>query len=818
MFAEVILPLPLGTTFSYIIPDDMLPHIAAGQRVIVPFGKKKYYTGIVLSILSNAPHGVDVKEIALLLDAKPVVRHPQTRIWQWIADYYLCPVGDVYKAAVPAGLKIESDTFVELNPDYDMDESNPLSDAEASVIALLSHNKDVRVTDIEREIKSANVARLVEKMLDRGLIIISEQLVEKYRARVESYVEPAFSTPIERKTAFDAVSGARKQEQMLMSLLVLCQSSTQVTVAQLLEKSGCSRAILKALCDKGVARIVKQKINRFSFNSTATKPLPVLTEAQLKALRQVNESFSDRLVTLLHGVTSSGKTEIYMHLIAQTLERRLGVLLLVPEIALTTQLTGRLQECFGSKVLIYHSKFSDNERVDLWRYMLDHTGDPYIVLGTRTSLFMPFDKLGLVIVDEEHDTSYKQFDPSPRYNARDVAVVLASNHGAKVLMGTATPSIETYYKALTGKFGLVRLTERYGNAQLPEIKVIDTSQARKKKQMSGTFATETIEHLRNTIADGHQAIVFRNKRGYAPQARCSACAHIPKCDNCDVALTYHKFLNRLVCHYCGATYPMPSICPQCHEPGIEIIGYGTERVEDEVKELFEKARITRMDLDTTRNKNSYLELIDEFSEHKTNMLIGTQMVAKGLDFKDVRCVAVLSADGVINLPDFRSGERAFNMLEQVAGRAGRVESADGKPGTVLIQTMTPDHPVIGHLVNHDYEAHFQSEIEDRQRYMYPPFSRIIYIYLRHKDPRKLDALAKLYADSLRARLGNRVFGPEEPAVARVNLMYIRKIMLKIEPTASITRVREVLEEIKSYVAARDTSLRPGTMYYDVDPV
>lgn len=818
MYAEVILPLPVGATFSYRIPDDLLGLIVPGLRVIVPFGRKKYYTGIVVAVTPRANENFDIKDISLVVDDKPVLKHPQIKLWQWVADYYLCPLGDVYRAAVPAGLKIESETFVELNPDYDRAECESLSATDSAVIALLDHSKGaMRVSGIKRDAPADVSDRNINSLLDRGILIISEKLVERYRPRYESYVRHTVNTPVRRQEAFAAVKGAPRQEKLLMTLLMLSQTAADITVPALLERSGCSRAILNALVDKDIAYIEKRCINRFAAAGTLRSELPVLTEAQSAALNSIHKSWLTNTVTLLHGVTSSGKTEVYMHLIDDVLSRGRQVLYLVPEIALTTQLTRRLQQVFGDRVIIYHSKFSDNERVDIWRKLLDSPG-PCVVVGVRSSVFLPFDSLGLVIVDEEHDQSYKQGEPSPRYNGRDVAVVLAGMHGAKVLLGSATPSIETYYKASNGKFGLVTLAERYGDAMLPEVSIIDLNRARRAGQLNGTFATETVDAVRDSIEAGRQAIIFKNRRGYAPMARCTQCAYIPKCDNCDVSLTYHKRLDRLVCHYCGSTYPMPHVCPQCKEPGIEIVGYGTERIEDEIVKLFPKARVARMDLDTTRNKGAYADIIDNFSAHKSDILVGTQMVSKGLDFSDVDCVAVMSADGVISQPDFRSGERTFNMLEQVAGRAGRAPSDSDRAARVLVQTGNPSHPVIRHLLSHDYAAHYADELEGRRAYNYPPFSRIIYIYLKHKDVHKLNDLAREYADELRKRLGNRVFGPEEPAVGRVNMLYIRKIMLKIETTASITRVRQVLHEVFTHIAATNANLRPGTLHYDVDPM
>lgn len=652
-------------------------------------------------------------------------------------------------------------------------------------------------------------------MIERGILIISEKLVERYRVKRETYVAVNVTHECLAE-AFAKLKGARKQEALLLAMLELSGfqrgETVEVRREALLERAQVSPAILSAVEKKGILRIYKKDVNRFKFTGDVSGKLPRLSDAQGAALDELHKSWITKNVTLLHGVTSSGKTEIYIHLINFVLNRGDCVLYLVPEIALTTQLTRRLQEVFGEKVVIYHSKFSDNERVDIWKKLL-HDTEPVVVIGARSSVFLPFSHLGLVIVDEEHESSYKQYDPAPRYNARDAAIVLAGMHGAKTLLGSATPSVETYSKALSGKFGLVRLSVRYQDVQLPEIRVIDMAHARKTGMLSGTFAADTERPIRESLARGAQVILFQNRRGYAPLARCKQCAWVPRCSQCDVALTYHSHLRQLQCHYCGAVYPLPSVCPQCKEPAIEIIGYGTERVEEEVAARFPGEKMLRMDLDTTRNKDSYEHIIDEFSAGKARILVGTQMVTKGLDFGGVDTVAVLNADSIINFPDFRSGERAFNMLEQVSGRAGR---RSGSKGLVLIQTYQPSHPVLRFVVKHDYEGYYEREIAERERYFYPPFSRIVYMYVKHRDPSRLRMIADTYAARLRTLLGNRVYGPEEPAVGRVQGLYIRKIMLKIEVAASMAKVKEILRQ--TYIDMHELPQMKGTVvYYDVDP-
>lgn len=819
---EVVLPLPLYTTFTYRVPSEMRQGARPGHRVIVPFGRKKFYTGIVVGIPVTPPPGMELRDVVLTLDSAPVLRHPQLKMWEWLADYYLCSVGDVYKSALPAGLKIESETFVELNPDYDLSAESPegaviLSDElYALIVQLLDHEKQLTVAEIVRKLDRRGVQAAVSRLINIGVIIVAEKLVERYRTKKVTYVRvPGGKAGV--ASAFAAVKGARKQETLLLALVQLSgvqhEDSREVTRAELLERAGVSGAILLAAAKKGAVEVYQKEVNRFRYDGEASGVLPTLSEAQDKALKEIHASWYEKDVTLLHGVTSSGKTEIYIHLIDYVLNRGDQVLYLVPEIALTTQLTRRLQQVFGERVIIYHSKFSDNERVDIWKKMLG-SAEPCVVIGARSSVFLPFAKLGLVIVDEEHEASFKQYDPAPRYNARDAAMVLAKMHGAKTLLGSATPAVETFYKARTGKFGLVSLAERYGdNVQLPAMQLLDLKQLRKAREMRGALSTPAIAAVRKSVKEGRQAILFQNRRGYAPIARCKMCAWVPKCDNCDVALTYHRSLRQLRCHYCGATYPLPQVCPQCKEPAIEVLGYGTERIEDEVTGIFPEAKVLRMDLDTTRSKDSYERIIDEFSQHRADILVGTQMVTKGLDFEGVETVCVVSADSLINFPDFRSGERAFNMLEQVAGRAGR---RDGQRGRVLIQTSEPAHPVLGYVLSHDYHGFYEREIRERQRYFYPPYCRVIYMYIKHRDPQNLRSVADTYARTLREIFGSRVFGPDEPSVARIQGLYIRRIMLKVETEASMSRVKQLLRD--TYLRMSSIPAMKGTIvYYDVDP-
>lgn len=821
-FAEVLLPLPLSGTFTYSVPPDMLDRVKPGHRVIVPFGRSKFYTGIVESTGLKAPEGYEVKPVALALDDKPVLRHPQLKLWHWIADYYLCSTGEVFRAAMPAGLKIEAETFIELNPDYEETGESPLTDREAIVVQILdSAEKRLTVADIKRLSGFSSVSQVLTRLMERGAVIISERLVERYRPRKEIYVKASVDRedPQSITRLFDLVKSSKRQEAALLAILDASGAMRrdiepkEVTRAQVMERTGVTTGILASMAKKGVIEIYRKEINRFDYPGTPEGTLPVLSEAQSNALNAIHLSWTDHAVALLHGVTSSGKTEIYIHLIADALRRNMQVLYLVPEIALTTQLTHRLQRVFGDKVMIYHSKFSDNERVDIWKKLLADPS-PRVIIGVRSSVFLPFGYLGLVIVDEEHESSYKQQDPAPRYNGRDAAMVLASMHGAKTLLGSATPTVDTYYKARTGRYGLVTLTERFEGAEPPHVEIVDMSQARRSGAATGAFARTTRRLVAEAIGRGEQAILFLNRRGYAPVARCRMCAYIPKCTHCDVSLTYHRHAGKLVCHYCGATYPLPEICPACKEPSIETVGYGTERIEEELSVAFPGGKIARMDLDTTRNKDGYEQIIESFSRGDTNILVGTQMVTKGLDFDRVSVVGVINADAVINFPDFRSTERAFSMIEQVAGRAGRRNTR----GVVSVQTSQPGHPVFPFIAAHDYSAFYEYAIDERRKYAYPPFTRLIYIYIKHPDIDSVVNLSTAYASRLRTLLGNRVFGPEEPAVARIQSLYIRKIMLKIETEASMAKVKALLRGLYEEMHIHNPAMRRAVVYYDVDPM
>ena len=821
MFAEILLPLPLYSSFTYYVPEDMESDLKKGSRVLVQFGKKKYYTGIVEHLHSESPAGYSVKPIMALLDPDPIVRYPQLKLWHWIAEYYLCSPGEVYKAAVPTGLKPESETYISLNEDFELPEGIQLSESQALVVQSLQQKKRLRISEIETVTGIKNAARVFNTLRDSGIVEINEHLVERYRAKKVSMVEltiPRDDTESLHEF-FDLVNRSRQQEKALIAYLDMSgwlkhtTSLQDVSREELLKNSGVSPAVLRALTDKGIFCIVKKTISRFdSVKPTDKSRLSPLSPAQNKALEQIRDSFKEHKVSLLHGVTGSGKTEIYTYLISSALAAGNQVLYLVPEISLTTQLTDRLKKVFGDSLIIYHSKFSDNERVEVWKRLLS-SNEPLIVLGVRSSVFLPFARLGLVIVDEEHEASFKQYDPAPRYNARDAAIVLASMHGAPTLLGSATPSVETYYKASIDKYALIELPERFEGSQLPDVEIVDMREQRKKKLNKGILSQPLRLATGQALKEGFQAIMFQNRRGFAPVVVCQQCGWTPKCHNCDVSLVYHKNSGLLKCHYCGYCQPLPKLCPACGMNAIEVYGYGTERIAEEVHQEFHDYRVARMDLDTTRNKNAYQEIIEEFASHETDILVGTQMVSKGLDFEKVRIVGVINADTLLNFPDFRSNERAFNMLEQVSGRAGRRKDM----GKVFIQTTKPDDPVLEHVKNHDYNGFYTQELEERRKFAYPPFTRIINIYLKNKDAAAADMGAVMLTKALRDVFGERVLGPEKPFVSRVALWYIQSIMLKVEAGASMKKVKDLLRSVIAGVA-HVPQIKTSMIYFDVDPV
>ena len=728
-------------------------------------------------------------------------------------------MGDVYKAALPSGLKLESETVVTLNAEFEEPDDDRLKEREWMLLAALGKRSRMTVQELEKESGMHNILPVLRRLLEREAVFVSEQIKAHYRPKTETYIRLAFAPGDEAalRSAFERVKQAKKQEVMLLSFLDLSLfmqkgKLREVSRKALLDRSGVSSAVLGAMVEKGIFEVYKKEISRFDTATFTEGEIAPLSELQQTACNQIVESFREHDVTLLHGVTSSGKTEIYAHLIQRVLAEGRQVLYLVPEIALTTQLTNRLRKMFGDELVIYHSKFSDNERVEIWNTLLD-SREPRLVLGVRSSIFLPFADLGLVIVDEEHETSYKQYDPAPRYHARNAAIVLASMHGAKTLLGTATPAIETYFNARQGKYGLVELKKRFNDVELPEIIPVDVKEMRKKNRMQGNFTPELLNRMQHALQAGEQVILFQNRRGFAPMVECKQCAWVPKCEHCDVSLTYHKRYNQLTCHYCGYTYEIPKVCPACGQPTIGVMGFGTERIEEDVARLFPEVPVSRMDLDTTRSRNAYEQIIDDFSKGKNKILIGTQMITKGLDFDRVSVVGILSADQMMNFPDFRAHERAFQMMEQVSGRAGR----KNKKGVVVLQTSDPSSPLIQQVIAHDYEGMYNRQLAERKAFSYPPYTRLIYIYLKHRDETLLQELAVRYTTALREVFGSRVLGPDNPPVARIQSLYIRKVVLKMELAASMSRVKEILRQVYENMLV-DDRFKSLLLYYDVDPL
>ena len=816
LFIDVILPLPLAGTFTYAVPDEWRERICVGMRVVVPFGKKKMYTAIVYRIHSKNPELYEAKEILYLLDDKPILRHPQMKFWEWIADYYQAFLGDVYQAAVPAGMKPESETQVRINPDFEAE--TPLNNKEMRILDALSDGNPVKISELSKNAEIRDVMPSLKTLFELGAVEISEEMTEKFRPKTEIFVRLTENASKEEnlRKIFDELNRAKKQLDVLMRYIDLSRCLTnarkEVSKKELLEKTDASSAILNSLTEKNILEFYKKEVGRLDTSEIQTAEQFPLNEFQEKAFSEIKKIFAEKQVILLHGVTSSGKTEIYIHLIQNTLSEGKQVLFLVPEIALTTQLTSRLKRVFGNRLGVYHSKFSDAERVEIWNNVLNDSGYD-IVIGVRSSIFLPFRKLGLVIIDEEHETSYKQFDPAPRYHARNSAIVLASMHGAKTLLGTATPAIETYFNATTGKYGLVELKKRHAEIALPEILVADLKEAYRKKQMESHFTPDLLNRIREALSKKEQVILFQNRRGYAPIIECKACAYVPKCKNCDVSLTVHKSFNTLSCHYCGYTDKIPMLCPVCKTPNLNTKGFGTEKIENEIKEIFPEARVSRMDFDTTRSKKGYEKIISDFEQHKIDILIGTQMISKGLDFERVSLVGILNADNMLNFPDFRAHERAFQLMAQVSGRAGR----KNKRGTVILQTSSPEHNIINQVIRHDYAEMFATQCAERRLFNYPPYCRMIQIVLRHRDAKTVNLAANQLTASMRAVFGKRVLGPNDPLVPRIQNMYIKHILLKIELDASAEQAKQILRQLTNHLQA-DPKFKSLWVNLVVDPI
>lgn len=817
-YVDVIVPLPVAGQYTYSVPADLEDKVKAGCRIVVPFGSKKFYTAIVTSVHQNAPETYETKDLVEVLDTSPVLLKRQYDFWKWLADYYLCTLGDVYKAALPSGMKLESETLVVSNPEFEADK--PLPEKEQRILDLLSDDSEQCITQLEKASGIKNLLPVIKSLLEKEAIRVKEELKRSYKPRVEVRVRLTEGMQAEETVhrLFDTLARAPKQLALLMKYIELSgwsgekKNPKEVSRKALLDATGATNSVFNGLVEKHIFETYTFEIGRLSEGPVETVGLNPLSMAQQRAYTEILAHFHQKNVCLLHGVTASGKTEIYIHLIQQAIQAGKQVLYLLPEIALTTQITERLRRVFGNRLGIYHSKFPDAERVEVWRKQL--TDQDYdVILGVRSSVFLPFRRLGLVIVDEEHENTYKQQEPAPRYHARNAAIMLASMFGAKTLLGTATPSIETYYNAVNGKYGWVQLTERHQQIQLPHIEVVDIKELVRKKRMTAQFSPLLLQKIREALDQKEQVILFQNRRGFAPMIECRTCGWVPKCKNCDVSLTYHKGLNQLTCHYCGYTYQVPKSCPACG--GVELMnrGFGTEKIEDDIKLIFPEARVARMDLDTTRTRTAYERIIADFEEGKTDILIGTQMVSKGLDFDRVSVVGILNADSMLNYPDFRSYERAFQLMAQVAGRAGR----KNKQGLVVLQTKSPDLSLIHQVVANDYNGLYQTQIDERRLFKYPPFYRLIYVYLKHRKEGVLEQAADLMAGYLRNGLGDRVLGPDRPPVSRIQTLFIRKIVVKIEQQASMSKVREYLQQVQRAII-EDERFRSLLVYYDVDPM
>ena len=813
LYVDVILPLPLRNLYTYSVAETDRNKVMIGNRVIVQFGKKKIYTAIVQRIYETKEVKADTKEIVSILDEHPIVSPLLLNFWSWISSYYMSSLGEVYKAALPSVLKLESETLVRLNPNYEV-ENNQLSPKQQNILYMLSATKAMRIADIEKASNSSNCIPAIKYLADMEAVFLDENVKNNYTAKKQDLVSLArlFSED-EMIIVLDSLHKAAKQSQLLITFMDLSQQSSSILKKELLDKANVANSVLNELLKKNILKIEQLAIDRLNYGVANIESASTLNSYQQVAYDEINSLFAKKEVVLLHGVTSSGKTEIYIQLIKNIISQGKQVLYLLPEIALTTQITERLKSVFGNKLVVYHSKFNDNERAEIWNRMLVDD-ECQVILGARSAIFLPFNNLDLVIVDEEHETSYKQQDPAPRYNARNASIVLANMFKAKVLLGSATPSVESYANALDGRYGLVSLTKRYDDIALPIIEPINVKELRRTKQMKSTILSPPlVGSMRTALDKKEQIILFQNRRGFAPIIECKTCSWTPHCTHCDVSLTYHKGQRMLVCHYCAATYPVPTICPECETPTLDAQGYGTERIEEEVIGQFPDASTIRMDLDTTRSKRAYERIIADFENEKTNILIGTQMVSKGLDFDNVSIVGILNADSLLNYPDFRAHERAFQMMTQVSGRAGR----KNKQGHVLLQTSHPSHPIITFVRNNDYNSFFRMQLDERKLFRYPPYFRLIAIIVRGRDELLVDEGAQILGQSLHTTFGERVLGPTRPPISRVQSLYIRKILLKIENNASVSQVRESILYHQSLLT-EDAKFKSLLIHYDVDPV
>ncbi len=810
LFADVILPLALADSYTYEVPSELEKTIHPGFRVIVPFGKNKFYTAIVLRIHQNKPQNIALKEIHSQLDSHPIVNQHQLKLWQWISFYYMAPMGDVYNAALPAQLKLESKAYVSLSPNF-WETETQLTPTEQELVAFLQESKrPQQISEIARDMDRKNILSHVNALTAKKVVSVGQTINQKYKERTENFIR--IHPQLNQSTAEETLKGAPKQLALYQFVVGYLKEHNinSISRKELLADGTFTSPILSAVLTKDVLEQFEVSASRINSITLETNDAKELTLHQQVAYEEIKTVFEDKDVCLLHGITSSGKTEIYIQLIKDAIEEGQQVLYLLPEIALTTQLTNRLQAVFGNDLAIYHSKINDNVRAEIWLKMI--SDNPYkIIIGVRSSIFMPFSNLGLVVIDEEHDQSYRQTDPSPRYHGKNTAIMYAHFQKAKTLLGSATPAIESYYNALSGKYGLVNLSERYENMALPTISLVDTKDLRRRKMMTSVLSPLLMEQMEEALANKQQVILFRNRRGFAPILECKNCAYTPKCEHCDVTLTYHKYQNRLKCHYCDASYPVVTKCPDCGESDLQHLGSGTEQLAEEVGTLFPDAVVSRMDTDTTRGAQSYEKILTDFSLGRSQILVGTKMVSKGLDFDNVRVVGIIQADSLLNFPDFRSHEEGFQMITQASGRSGRKNVA----GTVVIQTSNPHQLIFDYIKNNDYLSFFNAQLAERSLFKYPPYYRLIVIKLRYKYENNVSQAADYLTMLLKKVLGERVLGPAIPAVGRVQQLYIREILLKMEMGFPVVQVREILKQVEETTRQR-TKFKYVRIHYEVD--
>ena len=792
-FVEVILPLSLAKTFTYSVSETEFQFIKKGMRVTVPFGKNKIYTALVIEIHNNVPTLYEAKEIHQILDTVPVVTEFQINHWFWIADYYMCAIGDVYRNAMPSALLLESETMITRKNDLFVDESQ-LSDDEYLIYEALQQQSSLKIQDIISILNKKNIFPVIQKLIDKNILVLQEELQETYKPKLVRYVRlhPKYDSDQGLKDLLEILKSANKQKEIVLNYFQLSASEKKpITVKKLTETAQSSPAIVKALVEKDILEEYFLQEDRINFAGKGREDELQLSPDQQKAFESIKESFEQKSVCLLHGITSSGKTEIYIKLIEEYLATGKQVLYLLPEIVLTAQLVSRIRAHFGNKVAVFHSKYSNNERVEVWNQVLLNAEKAQIIIGARSALFLPFYDLGFIIIDEEHEQTFKQSDPAPRFHARDSAIVLANAHKAKVLLGSATPSIETYYNAKSDKFGFVEISKRFGNATLPEVLLVDLKDKYFRKKMNGHFSDVLIEEITASLSVGEQVILFQNRRGYSPIIECITCGHVPHCQSCDVSLTYHKHKNQLRCHYCGYSIANPTHCHACHGVDLTTKGLGTEQIEQELITIFPNAKIGRMDQDTTRGKFGFEKIIDSFKNREIDILVGTQMLAKGLDFDNVNLVGIMNADTMLYHPDFRAFERSFQMMTQVAGRSGRSD----KKGKVIIQTYNPNHNTIQQVTHSNYLGMYNEQLYDRQIYKYPPYFRIIKLTLKQRDFDKLKEGAMWLYQVFSQNLTMPVLGPEEPAISRIRNEYIRTIIIKIPQNTSIIGTKKTIQKI-----------------------